>query len=245
MFKKFTIRGPGLLRATQEAHATRAQLVIAKDSNAAGDIIRIGYFLEKEGNVAGDPQITWFGHDEIEIVHVASCKIPPIHQARLEVEHSSTKTPQRTFMIEIPLGADFDLSFRNVFRLKREKVKDFVIQVEIKQRRSGAPNKIYPIVRYDCAHGSIHCDLMVPKGSKTKRYLPTQMIKEAISFAIEDLAVNLSDWLKDLNHSSITPGMINYQELKQDLARAKTDLIRLSENPDFMLATSSRLTQYR
>ena len=70
-------------------------------------------------------------------------------------------------------------------RIKTEhgKVIDIVIQYE-----TFLNNRWTPIVRYDCAHGFFHRDLLFPKGVKEKQTIAiTSSLSDALNYAEQDI----------------------------------------------------------
>lgn len=59
---------------------------------------------------------------------------------------------------------------------------DIVVQYE-----SFINNKWQPIIRYDCSHGFFHRDVMTPKGEKEKQVLAITSLKDALSYAEQDV----------------------------------------------------------
>lgn len=78
-------------------------------------------------------------------------------------------------------------------RLKHEKglLIDVVLQYE-----SFIGNKWYPIVRYDCAHGYFHRDIMKPNGDKEKKVIEIQNLKDASRYAKQDIK-DRWEWYKE------------------------------------------------
>ena len=69
-------------------------------------------------------------------------------------------------------------------KIKTEKgrVTDIVVQYE-----SFLNNKWTPIVRYDCAHGFFHRDLLYPKGEKEKQTISISALEDALNYAEQDI----------------------------------------------------------
>ncbi len=65
------------------------------------------------------------------------------------------------------------------------KVIDIVIQYE-----TYINNKWVPVVRYDCAHGFFHRDIMNPDGTQDKESISIDMLEVAIDYAEQDLKDN-------------------------------------------------------
>ena len=78
-------------------------------------------------------------------------------------------------------------------KLKNEKglLTDVVFQFE-----SFINNKWHPIVRYDCAHGYFHRDIMMPNGQKEKQSLEFDNLKDAAKYAEQDIR-DRWDWYKE------------------------------------------------
>jgi hypothetical protein len=47
--------------------------------------------------------------------------------------------------------------------------------------------KLMPIIRYDCAHGFFHRDVMHPNGNKEKKLIDVPDLNFAFSYARQDL----------------------------------------------------------
>jgi len=68
---------------------------------------------------------------------------------------------------------------------------DIVVQYE-----SRIMNKWHPIVRYDCSHGFFHRDILHPKGETTKQAIPIQNLKDALTYAEQDIK-DRWEWYKE------------------------------------------------
>ncbi len=239
------IAGPGMVKATQQALDKKAVLSIVQDTDIEGNLVRIGYFLEKDNNRLSNPEITWFDSSEIEIkIIFIDSQEQPLNEGKLELKHSHQDIDDYKFLIKIPLINNHYLYLRNILRLNKQDRLSFTIQVELKMRVKDRPNNIYPLARYDCAHGSIHRDLMIPIGNKSKWDLPTQNTKEAISFAIDDLLENFGNWIEGLEGVQIEPKIINDRDIRLEIEKARTSLIDLINKPHLLQKTSSRLTEF-
>lgn len=76
--------------------------------------------------------------------------------------------------------------------MKKGKVKDGVAQYESKIKDAW-----YPIVRYDCSHGFFHRDILNPKGEKTKQVVQIQNLKDALTYAEQDIKDGWEWYKKD------------------------------------------------
>lgn len=62
------------------------------------------------------------------------------------------------------------------------KVIDVVVQYE-----SLFQEKWNPIVRYDCAHGYFHRDIIFPDGEQEKQVIAIEKLEDALSYAEQEL----------------------------------------------------------
>ena len=78
-------------------------------------------------------------------------------------------------------------------RLTTEKgdLIDIVLQYE-----TFIDNKWHPIVRYDCAHGFFHRDILKPNGDKEKQEIAIDNLKHASKYAEQDLK-DRWEWYKE------------------------------------------------
>jgi hypothetical protein len=70
-------------------------------------------------------------------------------------------------------------------------VKDVMYQYE-----TVLDNEWQAIVRYDCAHGFFHRDVMYPNGSKEKQVIAIDTLKNASKYAEQDLK-NKWEWYRE------------------------------------------------
>ena len=80
------------------------------------------------------------------------------------------------------LDDDESEKLRIKIRTDKGKVIDIVVQYE-----SFIQNKWTAIVRYDCAHGFFHRDLLYPKGEKEKQSITITSLEDALNYAEQDL----------------------------------------------------------
>ena len=66
--------------------------------------------------------------------------------------------------------------------VEKGKVVDIVVQYE-----SFITNNWMAIVRYDCAHGYFHRDILTPKGDKIKQSIVIENLEHALQYAEQDI----------------------------------------------------------
>ncbi len=74
---------------------------------------------------------------------------------------------------------------------KRGKVTNIMVQYEAKIKDAWQE-----IVRYDCAHGYFHRDVIYPGGKKEKQAIGIENLKDALQYAEQDLNDRWS-WYKE------------------------------------------------
>lgn len=57
--------------------------------------------------------------------------------------------------------------------------------------------KWHEVVRYDCAHGFFHRDIMHPNGEKTKYHIPIANLNNALLYAEQDIKDRWK-WYRDI-----------------------------------------------
>ena len=82
----------------------------------------------------------------------------------------------------IYLGNKITDRIRVKFEKEKGMINDLVIQYEALINR-----KWHPIVRYDCAHGFFHRDLLHPNGEKEKKEIEMPDLNTAFAFARQDI----------------------------------------------------------
>jgi len=82
----------------------------------------------------------------------------------------------------IYLGHQLNDRLRVRFTKETGEIIDLVIQYE-----AMIDGKWVSIVRYDCAHGFFHRDLLHPNGDKEKKVIDAPDLKYAFAFARQDL----------------------------------------------------------
>lgn len=80
-------------------------------------------------------------------------------------------------------------------RIKISVTKGKVTNVNV-QYESKIKDEWRPIVRYDCAHGYFHRDIMTAKGDEIKQPIPIQNLNDALTYAEQDIK-DRWEWYKD------------------------------------------------
>ena len=62
------------------------------------------------------------------------------------------------------------------------KVVDIMVQYE-----TSIKNKWTPVIRYDCAHGFFHRDVLSPQGDKEKQTIAIENLDHALQYAEQDI----------------------------------------------------------
>lgn len=89
------------------------------------------------------------------------------------------------------LGNQLNDRIRVRFEKEGGKIIDLVIQYE-----ALISGKWMAVVRYDCAHGFFHRDLLHPNGDKEKKVIDAPDLKYAFTFAKQDLE-DRWEWYKE------------------------------------------------
>lgn len=243
--KRYKISGSGIKLAVQEAVRARKDVVFVYDYDSLGRILRIGYAFAN-GKEHPPKFVRWFKEGE---AHINEEEHPAkdLRVADLEVEYEvppNVDKKERQFLLELPLGRSKDIILRNIFRLRGGMIKSFVVQAEIRVIDKGQ-KKWNPVVRYDCAHGFVHRDLIKRNGQKTKEKLASQNLKSAIQIAIEEMKYNLKLWLVKLGYESEVPEVFEKINTDKELETAKEYLLRLIEHPEIITKTPSTFVQIK
>jgi hypothetical protein len=233
------VNGPGVIRAAQEAIAAKKVLALVIDRDSSGDIIRVGYFLEdRRGQRLVQPDVTWFDPSEIQF----SGRLDPsrqLGQGSLHLEYDDPRGNVRQTTLEIQLDKEGYVMLRSLFRIHRNSVTGFVIQVETHNTRQGEVKR-RPVLRYDCAHGFIHRDMISSRGHKSKKKLRTQNVREAITQAMEEIRDNLNPWLEQLGYKALSPHLLDQPHIVKEMDNARDTLLELHDKPHKMGSTKSR-----
>jgi len=242
----YDVSGPGIIRAVQEGVRARKYTVFVYDYDSSGRILRVGYALAEDRNKRIKPEeIKWLPQDEYQILPKRK-KSKDRRAAELRVEYTAPSEKdkgERQFLMELTLGKLEDIRLRNIFRLKSKAVQSFVIQAEL--RKAAEEASWVPIVRYDCAHGFIHRDLMRQNGRKTKTRLSAQKLEDAIKLALEEIERNLRLWLIELGFESRVPEILKNVDIRNELQEAKDFLLFLTSHPDRITQASSKFIEIK
>lgn len=242
--RRYDITGPGLVRALREAVSAKKDLAIIYDYDNLGRVLRVGYFFkDKDTKDLAQPDITWFDSGEIQITRRYT-PVREFRQACLDVEFTHPRDNERHFLLILSLGSESRVILRNLFRVHKNYVTGFVIQVEIRDIIDGK-EQWRSVVRYDCAHGFIHRDMIASDGRKTKHELGTQDTKDAIALAIDEVRDNLNPWLQQLGYAPLDPHALDQQRVIKEMEKAKSTLLELHDNPEKMNTTQSRFVQLK
>lgn len=241
---RYDITGPGLVRAVQQAVSAKKDLAIVYDYDNLGGVLRVGYFFkDKDRKDLAQQDITWFECGEIQITRTYT-PVREFKQACLDVEFTHPRHNERHFVLNLSLGSESRAILRNLFRVHKNHVTGFVIQVEIRGIMDGR-EQWRPVVRYDCAHGFIHRDMIASDGRKTKHEVGTQETKDAIGLAIDEIRDNLNPWLQQLGYAPLDPDALDQQRVIKEMEKAKSTLLELHDNPEKMNTTQSRFVQLK
>jgi len=98
-------------------------------------------------------------------------------------------------MKEIELLSILDTFGHDRLRVRLKIEKGQLIDV-VYQYEAFINGKWIPIVRYDCAHGFFHRDILNPNGDKEKQEIAIDNLKSASKYAEQDLR-DRWEWYKD------------------------------------------------
>jgi len=237
---KYTIFGPGMLRAVQEAHAVGKRLVIASRTNVAGELVALGYFLAPAANEP--PAVTWFRPDEITAT-LEQTGEPHLSDGKLDVAFAHPKQHERHVVIDVPAGEAYKIILRVLFRAQESGAATFVVQAEVRAT-SADESEWRPVVRYDCAHGFIHRDMLARDGTKTKVPFPGADPRSAVPAIITELQENLVRWLGDAGYDELDFRGLEHVAIAHELAQAKGKLMRMFDEPDYLNSSQSGLVTF-
>ncbi len=235
----YRITGTGITEAVQKAAAAKKDLAVVYDYDSFGRPLRIGYFFKEKGTNPQRPVITWFKKGEIQIAAETNAS----KKFGLDVDYTHSKKSERTFLLNLPLDKESRLILRHLFRVSKKSIIGFVMQVEI--CHVAGTEDWRPVIRYDCAHGFIHRDLISSNGTKTKQKLTTQNVKDAISLASDEIRSNLSSWLQELGYYFQDKRPLDSSNVEEEMDRAKALLLELCDNPQKIKETKNKFVQLK
>jgi len=242
---RYDIKGPGMVCAIQAAVRAKKDITIVTDRDASGRPIRVGCFFKKKGEKidAARQKITWFDPREIEIVPQET-SVREFREACLNVEFTHDRDREWYSILNLQRGEENRVVIRTLFRVHRNSVVGFVIQAEVRDYDQGA-EQYRPVIRYDCAHGFFHRDMLGQDGAQTKHDLDAQDAKTAISFAIGELQRNLNVWLQEMGHKPLPHHSMNQPKVIEEFERARSDLLYLFDHPEKMSTMKTRFVQLK
>jgi len=94
---------------------------------------------------------------------------------------------------EIFLDDEGKVRLRRRHETEKGKVKEFLVQLEVKVRGTWKP-----VIRYDCAHGFAHADVFDIHGRSEKVRLPSHLadFNEALTYAELDVKENWKKYIE-------------------------------------------------
>ena len=141
-------------------------------------------------------------------------------------------TQQKFFDISLPSKK---LRFRNIFKIKKDGKLDFTIQLEVELKAG----EWKPLVRWDCAHGSCHRNLIHSNGHKEKDETTTQELDKVIENGIDNLKENLKSYLEKTGYRELSNSLPSHIDIERDLEGAKRFLLDLVKHPEKIDSTTS------
>jgi hypothetical protein len=239
--RRINLSGPGLQRAVQEAHRLHQQLRVVFNRDSRGRIVRIGYCLASEDGHSSD--VSWFAPQEIELAS-EDVEEPHFGDAALNVEFTSPGKPnERMTLINVPVDNELVLLLRVLFRMHGDQVARFVIQAEVKAAGWNR-GEWKPVVRYDCAHGFVHRDMLHKGGPAAKVPVEADNLVAALPLIAAELQAHLATWLRDLGYPEAATDNISHDAFAYELAKAQETLAALLDDPRLMDTTSSRAVMF-
>jgi len=235
---EYEISGVGIKEAVQESVKTKTNICFVSDRDNLGTLLRAGYFLASRDTNGQLTPIKWFEKEKISIV-IKKNQLGNSGTGRLHVNFSHSKKHEKHFSVLLPIKKE-EVRCRCIFRVEKDGTKNFIIMLDFKVQRKG---KYFwkPIVRYDCAHGFIHKDVLNGSSEKAlrKEKLPTQDKLKAIEFIINEL-------LSDLKRRGVFSSESKISEVQALGAIKKTQekLIKLFRSPDVFHQLESTMVAF-
>jgi hypothetical protein len=243
--KQFSLKGPGLKKAVQDAVKNGNDIETVFDWDSSGTILRVGYREFKKGQPREKRgKIIWFKPGDIEVIYKNHLVSRPVETVELEVEYTSPKNEikeERESLIILQAEKTKKIRFRNIFRMTKNTIKSFVVQLEVLISKENESEKWNAVIRFDCAHNYAHLDLIKINGDKLPK-IPIQSttLKEAIENAVEEMKKNYKKWFLELGYGSNYSTFFDELNLEDELETAKKYLLYLIEKPEVIQDISSR-----
>jgi hypothetical protein len=146
-------------------------------------------------------------------------------------------------LINVPVDDELVLLLRVLFRMDGDRVARFVIQAEVKAA-GWNKGEWKPVVRYDCAHGFIHRDMLHKDGTAAKVPVDADSLAAALPLIAAELRTNLVAWLRDLGYPEAATDNISHDAFAHELAKAQESLTALLDDPGLVDTTSSRAVMF-
>ncbi len=234
--------GVGLVRAYQKALDSNKDICLVLRHDGKGNVNKIGYRLKNKGMKEFPKETNWFEKNEIKVL-VNSAELQKLSgeielDLDIDIEFIPPKKLEEKGRELLILFHKEEARFRNIIRFKKKKVLEFVIQLEIKAQKANS-QEWRPYVRYDCAHGYIHRDLIYANGRREKARIATQILEDAIQIIIQDLQLNFRWWFRKLGYDKISVLSSSWSTLEVELEDAKEFLFSLIRNPEKIPQMSS------
>jgi len=221
------VAGSAVLEAVESSRKAkqRASVKTHYRTDDRGYLIGIGFSHRLPGD---DPSgldespIKWAHPSELQLRLLPKTG-HPVSDASLRVRTTGPAGARRVrFTLTIGTFEALTLCFRLEYRLTRSSAVDFVVQVEMLQRKKSGNRR--PLVRYDQAHGYVHRDLMLTKNHKDKHNLGAVNLLDGINKCFQDLRENLPVWLEQLSYRDLGEKLMANVDFVTELAMAERKL---------------------
>jgi len=248
--KSFSLKGAGQKKAIQEAVKAGKNIENVIEWDKSGNVLKVGYRLFEKGQPREKrDKIIWFEPGEVEIIYETHSSSRPSGTVELKVEYTPPQNgikKEREVLIMLQAEKLKIIRFRNIFRLQKNTIKSFVIQLEAKTSREFEPEKWNAVIRADCAHDSVHIDLIHINGDRHPRIpLENTNMKEAIENAMEEMKINYKKWFIELGYRTVYSTFFDEINIEDELETAKRYLLYLIEKPESIHNISSSFVQIK
>lgn len=239
---EYKFSGPAIVKAVQESVDTRTNIKFFRDTDQAGNIIRIGYFLSARDTDEPVSTLRYIPLDEVIITTVPSNE-GVVGTGRLEVGFNHSKKHEKHFSVLFPIGG-VEFRLRCIFRIERDGNRNFVIMLDEKVSQKGILSW-KAVSRFDCAHNFIHKDILDSRGRNTveKKKIPVQDKTKAIKFiineVIQELKIQQIISLKNRRISKVTENTIIL-----DIRKAEKLITKLFKSPKFFSQLKSSMVAF-